>query len=553
MKLKRISGLCLLAVAAFLRCIGTPTEVAQGGGGSEAVALTGSFNYGDKQPAAQARVRLRPKLFLSDTGAAANANAALDAVTDDKGSFRLDSVQRGDYYLEVGDNSGRGILIPCTLTGDSAVVHLESAVLKPTGAVTGSILPPEGFAGRTYVQVYGLERQVQADSATGKFNLDGMPQGTYTLRAVYSAAAVDPREIDSVESKSAATTDVGLIKLASFENENYAVWPMSQRIYINTSATGANVSGNVDDFPLLVHLTKANFDFAQSHGTDIRFSDSKGKRLRYEVEAWDSAAGLAEIWLRMDHVSGNSATQFLTMHWGLAGAPDWSDGRQVFAVDAGFAGVWHLEEEASDTTSRDLYKDAAGYDPADDRIASVDRGGLIGHGHGFNSSDYIFIQVANPLLEPNTRLSLSAWVKASKTSINGGNLISMGDNYNLRINPDGSGRFSFFGKGNWAVEAKGVNLLDSEWHHVAASYDGAVMLIYIDGKLSGTTVHAGSIDYAFYPSLVLGKHGNKKAGYEFMGNLDEVQISGETARSADWIKLSFENQKKNSTLLEYRP
>jgi hypothetical protein len=553
MNLKQIAALSLLAIAAFLRCSGNPTEVAQGGGGSEAVALVGTFSYGDKQPAVQARIHLRPRYFLSDTGRIAKDSKGFDAVTDANGSFRLDSLPPGEYFLEASDAGALGILIPCTLTGETAVVHLDTTKLVPTGAVTGSIVPPEGFAGRTYVQVYGLERKVKADSATGKFNLEGLPQGTYTLRAVYSAAVVDPREIDSVESKSADTTDIGLIQLASFENENYSVWPYSQRLYFNTTTSGANIPGGVEDFPVLVRLNWSNFDFAQGHSTDIRFSDSKGKRLRYEVERWDSASGQAEIWVRLDYISGNSLDQFLTLHWGLKGAPLWSDSRQVFVAEAGFAGVWHMQDEVADTISRGLYQDAVGYDPADDHIASTDRTGAIGYGHGFNSGDYAYIRVANPLLEPNLRLSLSAWVNASKTDALGSTILSMGDNYNLRINPNGSGRFSFFRQTTIAVETKGVNLLDSAWHHLAATFDGTILNIYVDGKLVGAATNPGGLSYSFYPSFTIGRHGSKKPGYDFTGNLDEVQVSGEVARSANWIKMSYENQKSNSKLLELRP
>jgi hypothetical protein len=559
MILKRLSLYlsCLPAAIVFLHCVTQGTDVAQGGGGSEAVALTGSFAYPDKRPAVLAHVRLRPKFFLSDTGSVTGAvpgsgSAAFDAVTDGNGSFRMDSLKRGEYFLEAADSSGQAILIPCALTGDSAVVRLGTAQLAPTGSVTGSIVPPEGFAGRTYVQVYGLDRQVKADSATGRFDMEGLPQGTYTLRAVYSAAAVDPREIEGVEAVSADTNDIGAIRLASFENENYAAWPHSQRIYMNTTAAGANVAGGVNDFALLVRLGKADFDFSQTDGKDLRFSDAKGKRLRYEVERWDSASGQAEIWVRMDRINGNASDQFLTLHWGLPGATDWSDGRQVFAADAGFAGAWHLDEEAPDTTARNLYKDASGYDPADDHIASTDRGGVIGRGHGFLPGDFASILVADPLLEPNSGVSVSAWIKASKTSVNGGGILSMGDNYSLRVNPDGTGRFSVVGGASWSVSTR-ENLLDSAWHQLSASYGNNTLSIFVDGKLSATAAHAGYVRYDFYPSFILGKHGNKKPGYEFIGNMDEVEVSGDLARSADWFKLSYENQRPDSKLLEFKP
>ncbi len=552
-----------LALACLWHCSNRPTEVAGGGGGSEAVALVGTVTNPDGSAAANALVRLRPKHFLSDTAAigggseTAGMTASIRNVrTDAAGAFRMDSVKRGEYFVEISDSAGRGVLLPAVIAGDKDQVGLAKASLKPTGSVTGAIVPPEGFAGRTWVQVYGLERQVKADSATGSFRVDGMPGGTYTLRAVYSAPAVDAREIDSVSAVPDSITDIGALRLASFENENYAAWPGSKRLYLNTTAAGANVPGSVDDFPVLVRLDASNFNFAESNGNDIRFSDAQGKRLRYEIERWDSEAGRAEIWVRVDRVQGNANAQFLTLHWGVPKAESFSDGRQVFNAGTGFAGVWHLGEYAADTTTSDLYQDAVGYDPASDRTASADRGGVAGHGAGFGGTDYIAAPVADPLLQPNALITVSAWMRGTRSGLLGGTLATMGDSYNLRVNPNGTGRFSIFnGDAPLGVEsAKGaMSLLDSAWHHLAGVYDGSTLSLYIDGKPAGKASAKGAIDYRYSPAFVMGKHGNRKTGYEFLGSLDEVEVSGEVARSADWIKLAYENQREGAKLVEFRP
>jgi hypothetical protein len=52
---------------------------------------------------------------------------------------------------------------------------------------------------------------------------------------------------------------------------------------------------------------------------------------------------------------------------------------------------------------------------------------------------------------------------------------------------------------------------------------------------------------------VMGRHGNRKPGYDFYGTIDQVEVSGETARSADWIKLAYENQRAGAKLVEFRP
>ena len=78
-----------LAACFLLQCTEQPTEAAQGGGGSEAVALSGSFEYADHNPAALVRVRLRPNLFLSDTGSEATALGA-SGTEASKGVLRLE-------------------------------------------------------------------------------------------------------------------------------------------------------------------------------------------------------------------------------------------------------------------------------------------------------------------------------------------------------------------------------------------------------------------------------------------------------------------------------
>jgi len=53
-----------------------------------------------------------------------------------------------------------------------------------------------------------------------------------------------------------------------------AEWPYAKQLYLNTSASGANVPGTVENFPVLVRLNSGNFDFsqAQKNGNDIRFN-----------------------------------------------------------------------------------------------------------------------------------------------------------------------------------------------------------------------------------------------------------------------------------------
>ena len=82
-----------------------------------------------------------------------------------------------------------------------------------------------------------------------------------------------------------------------------------------------------------------------------------------------------------------------------------------------------------------------------------------------------------------------------------------------------------------------------EWVHVVHTYDREDGRIYINGRLDGTAKPL--LDIKSPARLWLGGWYHN---YDFVGDLDEVRIS-QVARSADWIKLQYENQKPQQTLV----
>jgi hypothetical protein len=91
---------------------------------------------------------------------------------------------------------------------------------------------------------------------------------------------------------------------------DYHQWKYSRPIVVNTTSSGANVVENQTAFPLLVRLSNDNFNFneAKARGEDIRFSDHKGKSLPYEIVSYNKTGGCAAIYVRSRMVPGNSIT-----------------------------------------------------------------------------------------------------------------------------------------------------------------------------------------------------------------------------------------------------
>jgi hypothetical protein len=85
-----------------------------------------------------------------------------------------------------------------------------------------------------------------------------------------------------------------------------------------------------------------------------------------------------------------------------------------------------------------------------------------------------------------------------------------------------------------------------QWHHVAATYDNGTSRIYVNGKLDGSNVRKAAMSIVKDVCMDIG--GWRGGSYNFAGDIDEVRVS-HVARSADWMKLQYENQKPQQTLL----
>jgi len=170
--------------------------------------------------------------------------------------------------------------------------------------------------------------------------------------------------------------------------EDYSTWSHSQEIILNTSNTGANVTGSVHGFPVLIRLNPSNFSgFASTlaQGADVRFAKSNGAALSYEIERWVDGSNnrdTAEIWVKVDTVYGNNGSQNIVMYWGNPGALSISNGAGAFDTANGFAGVWHLGENS------DSMYDATGNGFNGKKYGSTTAPGMVGDAESYTSGDY---------------------------------------------------------------------------------------------------------------------------------------------------------------------
>jgi len=334
---------------------------------------------------------------------------------------------------------------------------------------------------------------------------------------------------------------VGL--MATFSAEvlaQYPGWKHSGSLYVVTTPDGANLpaSVSVEGFPLLVRLNKDWFNFSQAkaHGEDVRFASATGAPLAYEIDDWNPTAGTASIWVRLPTLQGNTH-QEIKMYWGKADAASESRGRAVFNESNGYLSVFHLGDSVQDEVGNLEAKDTG----------TTAAAGVIGKsrrfvaGKGINCGEKITTFPTGA--SPHTS---EVWIRPKKANaqpIAWGNEQAQGKVTMLFVSPPHVRMDCYFSAGN--VEAK-TSLAMSEWIHVVHTYKVGESRLYVNGVLDGENkTTGGPLNLRTPGRMYIGGWYNN---YQFVGDIDEVRIS-QVTRSADWVRLEYENQKPLQTLV----
>ena len=487
-----------------------------------------------------ARVLLIPAQF--DPNSDAPLPDSFISTTDESGAFRIIAPLSQGYNVQVDHSSGKNAL-RCGIgfaTGDTQTTGLLT--LARPGSIK-VIEPDTNNPGAAYVYIPGTTFFALVRSGTAL--LGDIPAGVIPELAFNPD--IDGAEVYTISKNNTVVSgDTTLIF-------DYALWKDTLRLYLNTTASGAGVAGDVTNFPALVRLTSKNFDFSRAlpGGNDVRFAKPDGAPLAFEIERWDAAAQTAEIWVRIDTVYGNDSTQSITMYWGNPDAFGTSNSTAVFDTAVGFAGVWHMGENGdsvSDATADAFHGANSG---------SAMAAGIIGNSRKFADGNYLKI---SGLLNSPSNVTLSAWVQSEK-STGGQDVISIGDAVMIRLDYLGGKGVSgwyhnspiTYDDSKYAIDSSGRYLANTGWHFLAftISAETHVQTLYIDGEKCAVSNDLNPIYYAgLGVDTYIGIHGNGKTSYNFAGQIDEVRVSS-IAESPDWVRLCYMNQKAQDALVKW--
>jgi len=544
-------GLLLTATCFFQHC---NTQLAGGTSTTDNPKIVGTIIGDDHQVAPNTQVILLPENFnpLHD-----NTDIVIDT-TDNHGRYELPVSHHGVFNIQAMHlvKKTRLLIQGITIPAGEDSIKIADAALNTTGFIKVEL--PDSI-NRTYGYLYIPGTTIiKSLAGTGTHVLlDSVPAANLPSVCYETKDISEPTVLRyNIEVLSGDTTI-----------ESMPFWKYSHRISFNTTSSGAAINGNVLNFPVLIRLSSSNFHFgeAQQHGEDIRFTKSDNRALPYEIERWNGTVQQAEIWVKIDTVHGNDSTQSIIMYWGNPNISASTNSMPVFDSSDGFKGVWHLSETSG----------SVAVDASNNSFSGTYNGGLpqnescpSGICQKVTKPDSDYVDMGDVLNPGIKNISMGIWVKRaslgtqqaliSKTIGNGpsatyGFLFSI-DLLNFPHFYLISGGSQWGDNGAFDVSGNLTVTDSSEWHYLFVSIDRSDnnnCKLYVDG-IERTGTIRGDIssvtDVVNTCHLRVGTEYDNN--YSFRGSLAEPNIAFVT-RSADWVKLSFMNQKDKDALLKW--
>lgn len=206
------------------------------------------------------------------------------------------------------------------------------------------------------------------------------------------------------------------------------------------------------------------------------------------------------------------------------------------ALPSPIIGHWSFDADADNAS--EVILDQSGNDlhgkihPASDSVSFET--GSMGSGIRFSDKPAAWVQLpTSELLNLQPPYTISAWVKMNASDSGPMEIISKkwdsgGKGFRLRVKGgDLAYEFGSHEVEFESVKTQGGRLSEGKWAHVAVAHDTEDVSLFINGlKVASVTPQQKKLDYLSSPCVIGNYVGNKEAGYQFVGVIDEVVIVG---------------------------
>jgi hypothetical protein len=441
--------------------------------------------------------------------------------------------------------------------------------VSPDFSMSVTSTPPSAAAGSTFS--FGIFASA-AGGFSGAINLGvtGLPTGASAVFNVPTLVGFGPSYMKV--STSASTTPAGSYPLTITGTSGTFSHSVNATLTVTAGSGGNGYSfhrtvtiahtkvPNTDqtNFPVLFNRTDAllktvaNGGHVQNaNGYDIIFtSDAAGTvKLDHEIEYYNATTGQFVAWLRVPTLS-HTADTVIYQFYGNSSITT-SQENKTGVWNSNYKGVWHMAENAANTTVKDSTSNANNGTDSVNTATMATTGQIDGALLFQNASAQHIVLTTNDTLHVSSSFTFEAWVKLNSTpSPAAYGILSCANS-----NPDGGYNYAFMINNNRDIQYRDRNSSSgwglnyafavplSTWTFVTATFDGTNIRFYQNGTSSTTA--AATLGDSTPGNCCIGGLNVSSNSY-FDGTLDEIRLSN-IARSADWITAEYNNQNSPAT------
>jgi hypothetical protein len=258
------------------------------------------------------------------------------------------------------------------------------------------------------------------------------------------------------------------------------------------------------------------------------------------VEKLDTLKDSLVVWVLVDSLEAGTDSQPFLIRGGNPAARPLNS--SPFPASQGWAGVWNMGSGSSDQTG-------SGHDALDTNAYQTT--GVIGLARYFDRTNkgHFTVPFSADLGAPAVGdFQVEAWARLDTKDSAWDDVVNQGD-AGFRLQRFSNTNFLAFGftdsaTGEYVGVSGTTNIADGFFHHLVGMRRGDSLLVFVDGKRDGQKHWTGKARSSTRPITIAGNGSDRF----FLGLIDEVRIS-RSARSDDWVHLSYESQRAGSPFL----
>jgi hypothetical protein len=191
------------------------------------------------------------------------------------------------------------------------------------------------------------------------------------------------------------------------------------------------------------------------------------------------------------------------------------------SASGGFIAHYPFKGNALDISGNQLHGTPRGV------VSTGDRNGKTAEAYYFNGGAQSVLVPANELLNVESAISVSVWVKPLALPDRETFIASHGswqNRWKLSVTPEGKLRWTVNTTDGIADLDALIRLETEKYYHIVATYDGSFMILYIDGSVQSFRRMTGKLRKTTFP-LLIGQMLPDITTYNFKGVIDEVILN----------------------------